>query len=148
MLLSLVAGRRYRRMSVSYPQECYGMLGWGISVHRRTDGASPATAQSPSGKRLAVWQTGLGGLDWLDELVKAGKAIDLGGNGYPYRYTALAEHIIPRIVDEPPGARDPWVCGPHDILGQGWEGKTVLDQDAIAACRPDEWLLVVAFDES
>ena len=124
------------------------MLGWAISVHRRSDGTRPAKALSPTGKRLAVWQTGWDGLKWLDELVKAGKAIDLDGNGYPYRYTALAEHIIPRIVDEPPGAREPWTCGPDDIIGEGWAGKTVIDKDAIAACRPDEWLLIEAWDES
>jgi len=52
------------------------MLGWHISVYRQKDGgASPGTALTPQGTRLAVWQTGLWGLDWLDELVKAGKAI-------------------------------------------------------------------------
>jgi hypothetical protein len=60
------------------------MLGWHVSVYRQKDGgSSPATFPTPEGTRLAVWQTGIGGLDWLDELVKAGKAIDLGGNGYP-----------------------------------------------------------------
>jgi hypothetical protein len=57
------------------------------------------------GTRLAVWQTGLGRLDWVYELVKAGKAINLGGNGYPCRYTATAEYLTPRIIDEPPGAK-------------------------------------------
>ena len=68
------------------------MLGWNIGVFKqRDDGASPATAESQHGTRLAVWQTGLGGRDWLEELVRAGKAINLGGNGYPCRYTATAE---------------------------------------------------------
>ena len=86
------------------------MLGWNIGVFKqRDDGASPATPQSQHGARLAVWQTGLGGLDWLEELVKAGKAISLGGNGYPCRYTATAEYLIPRIIETPPGARPVWV---------------------------------------
>jgi hypothetical protein len=125
------------------------MLGWHISVYRQTNGgASPATAESPEGARLAVWQTGLGGLEWIDELVKAGRAIDLGGNGYPCRYTATAEYLIPRIIDEPPGARIVWTFDEGDIILEGWEGKTVVDRDVIAACRPDEWLLIVAWDES
>ena len=80
------------------------MLGWHISIYRQADGgASPATTESIRSTRLAVWQTGLGGLDWVQELVQAGKAIDLGGNGYPCRYTAAAENLIPRIEDGPPG---------------------------------------------
>ncbi len=60
------------------------MLGWCIGVYRQKDSSvSPGKSDPPEGARLAVWQTGLGGLDWPNELVKAGKAIDLGGNGYP-----------------------------------------------------------------
>ena len=71
-------------------------LGWDVSVYRQTDGGtSPAIAESPEDTRLAVWQTGLGGLDWFDELVKAGKAIDVGGDGYPCRYTAMAANLGP-----------------------------------------------------
>ena len=125
------------------------MLGWHISVYRQTDGgASPAAPESAHGIRLAVWQTGVGGLKWLDELVTAGKTMDLGGNGYPCRCTATAEHLIPCFVDGPPEAHRIWACGPHDILGDKWEGKTVIDRVAIADCRPDEWLLVEAWDES
>ena len=32
-------------------------------------------------------QTGDGGLDWLCDLAKAGKAINLGGDGYPNTFT-------------------------------------------------------------
>jgi hypothetical protein len=125
------------------------MLGWHISIYRQTDGgASPAKNENPEGARLGVWQTGLGGLDWVYELVEAGKAIDLGGNGYPCRYTATAEHLIPRIINGPPGARQNWASGPEDILTEKWEGKTVLDNAVVAACLPDEWLLIEAWDES
>ena len=125
------------------------MLGWHISVYRQTnDGLGPATAESATGARLAVWQTGLGGLDWIEDLVKAGNAIDLGGNGYPVRYTALAKSLIPQISEDPPGARMTWACGKDDILTDKWEGKTVIDRGVIQACSPDEWLLVEAWDES
>ena len=125
------------------------MLGWHISIYRQRDGGpSPATTESPDGTRLAVWQTGSGGLDWLDELVTSGKAINLGGNGYPCRYSATAENLIPHIIDGPPYAHRVWVCGKDDILTKEWEGKTVIDREAIVACRPNEWLLVEAWDES
>ena len=117
------------------------MLGWHISVYRQMDkGTAPATANSLKGTRLAVWQTGLGGLEWIDELVKKGKVVDLGGNGYPSYYTATVGHLTAHIVN-----------GPHeatDILGKLWEGKTVINQAAVISCRLEEWLLVVAWDES
>jgi hypothetical protein len=116
-------------------------MSWDISIYRQAnDGLSPATAESPRGTRLAVWHEGQGGLYWVDELVKAGKAIDLGGQGYPCRYTATAENIIPRIpqrVDEPPTAQRIWKIFEYDF-----------DRAAATACRPDEWLLVEAWDTS
>ena len=125
------------------------MLGWHISVYRQADKiASPATAMSPQGRRLAVWQTGLNGLDWISELVKDGKAIDLGGDGYPSRFTSTGEHLIPRIVDGPPEALSTWISGASDILGEGWVGRTVIDRAAVAECLPEEWLFVEAWDES
>lgn len=125
------------------------MLGWHVSVYRQADGgASPATADSAPGTCLAVWQTGLGGLSWVGELVTAGKAVHLGGNGYPSRMTAPAQHLVPPIVDGPPNANKYWGYGPGDIITEKWKGKTVIDRDAIAECSPDEWLLVVAWDES
>ena len=126
------------------------MLGWNISVYRQADGGTaPATADSPEGERLAVWQTGIDGLDWIDELVKEGKAINLGGNGYPGRYTATAEHLFPRIVvDNPPGARSTWICEPSDILTEKWVGKTEINQEMAEGCFPEEWLLIKAWDLS
>ena len=126
------------------------MLGWHISVYRQTDGgASPATFESPEGARVAVWQTGIGGLDWIIALVDAGKALNLGGNGYPARITATAEVLNPQFVDtSPPGARTQWLLEGGDFVTDKWEGKTVVDPDAAAQCRPDEWLLVQVWDES
>jgi len=126
------------------------MLGWNISVYRLIEEcrADPATFASESGTRLATWQTGLGGLDWIDALVSAGHAMELAGNGYPNRYTARASHLIPHLVDGPPEANAVWRYDPHDVIGPGWAGKTVIDSATIGACRSDEWLLVEAWDES
>jgi hypothetical protein len=125
------------------------MLGWHIGVFRTLDGGSePARAQSQEGVRLAVWQTNARGLDWLEALVNAGRAMDLGGDGYPLRFTAQAQYLIPPIVAGPPEAYQNWITGLGDILKPDWEGKTVIDHAAVESCRPDEWLLVVAWDES
>jgi hypothetical protein len=125
------------------------MLGWHISVYRQTnDGQSPAEAGSEHGARLAVWQSEVGGLQWLDALVKTGEAINLGGNGYPFHYTAQAEHLISTIVDGPPAARQTWLNGQDDVVTSQWDGKTIIDHAAANDCRSGEWLLIEAWDES
>lgn len=125
------------------------MLGWHTSVYRRADDrSSPATTTSPRGPRLAVWQTRLGGLDWLKELVETGQAIDLGGDGYPRLFTATAGDMIPRIVDRPPDSLDTWISGVTDVVTEAWEGRTVIDRDVVMGCQRSEWLLVEAWDES
>ena len=124
-------------------------LGWHISVYRQqNDGSVPASFGAAHGTRLAVWQTGLGGLDWLDRLVKQQKAIDLGGNGYPNEYTAMAAHIVPRLRGDPPEAKAVWTFDEGDIITPEWLGKTSKDPETMNACRPDEWLLIQAWDES
>jgi len=125
------------------------MLGWHISVYRQLDGGqSPAQFGSPEGPRIAVWQSGVDGLDWLHREVGAGRAINLGGDGYPVRYTATAGTLLPKILDSPPAAREDWLLEAGDIVTEKWEGRTALDRDAAAQCLPDEWLLVEAWDES
>ena len=128
------------------------MLGWNISVHRQKNGgAAPATKAKSyldHGPQVAVWQTSLFGLDWIEELVKDGKAIWIAGGGYPNQYTATAKNIIPTVLKGPPRANAVWACGSHDIIYSWWAGKTVIDQPLAEACRPDEWLLIEAWDES
>jgi hypothetical protein len=124
-------------------------LGWNIGVYRQqNDGSTPASFGAPAGTRLAVWQTGLGGLNWLDDLVSQKKAVSLGGNGYPVEYTAMAGYIIPRLRDDPPGAKGVWTFDEGDVLLPGWLGQTTKDIQAMNACRSDEWLLIQAWDES
>jgi len=127
------------------------MLGWHVSVYRQPDGGhSPAAFESPSGVRIAVWQADWKGLDWLEELVKDGKAIDLGGNGYPWRFTARAEHLVMRLQGGPPRANETWLVpeGSYFPDPKAWVGRTQVDQEGVQQCRPDEWLLVEAWDES
>jgi len=125
------------------------MLGWHISVFRQKSGGSePAANDSARGSRVAVWQTGLGGLEWIDQLCITGDALSLGGNGYPVWYTAKASLLLPEILKGPPNANPVWRRDPGDIVTAKWAGRTVIDQTAAAACTPDEWLLVEAWDES
>lgn len=133
------------------------MLGWNISVHRQVARrARPARFTSSLGPRIAVWQGGLDAIDWLEALIPGGTVIDLGGDGYPRRMTALAEAILPTILAGPPAARDLWlsdaddqfVAEPVDTLGTGWLGRTTIDRRAAEQCSPTEWLLLEVWDES
>jgi hypothetical protein len=144
------------------------MLGWHISVYRlipRDLPAAPAGTGRPTtrrltleamdslrdgfvrGDRLAVWQSGVAGLRWVDEIVASGAAIAASANGYPSLYYAKAVDVVARLV-APPDATKAWISGPDDILGAKWAGRTVTDPGAIEACTPDEWLLIEAWDES
>jgi hypothetical protein len=144
------------------------MLGWNVGVYTMVAGSTsdaPALQDQPStrglslaqmdslrdrfarGDRIAVWQADLAGLRWIDELVQSGAAIAARENGYPSVFYAKAVDVVPRL-DAPPGARPVWVSGADDVLTAKWAGRTVVDRGAAAACEPEEWLLIEAWDES
>jgi hypothetical protein len=121
------------------------VLGWHIVVCRQANHRElPAEAQSGAGSRVAVWKCER--LDWLDERVRAGGGISLGGNGYPNRYTVAAEQFIRRILEGPPGSRTPWLSNPPDISHERNAWKDGMDRIAAEDCRPGEWLLIEAWD--
>ncbi len=125
------------------------MNGWHISVFRmKGGGADPPDADGEPGEPLAVWQAGATGLDWMDQLVRQGKAIANESGGYPNLYWSRAGAILPFIVNGPQAANQVWICGPDDIVGTGWFGKTTIHEEAIARCELNEWLLIEACDES
>jgi hypothetical protein len=126
------------------------MLGWLVCIYRQTNsGTLPATNTQQDEGLIAKWQTGLGGLDWLNQLVNEGKAIEVAGNnGYPIRYTATSKYIIPYIVDNPPNAMENWIADEGDVLLPSWTGRTEINKIEIDKCRPDEWLLIETWDES
>lgn len=127
------------------------MLGWVFRVYKQTDeGRSPATAESPKRSCLAAWQAGFEGIYWIEDLEKEGKAILLGGTVDLFRYTATAEYVIRRILDEPPEGRKAWTSGEFDdVLLEGWEVPGAsIDRAAAEACCPDEWLLIEVGDMS
>ena len=126
------------------------MNGWHFSAYRQSvDRFAPASRDSALGERLAVWQGPWKALDWLRDLCSNGVAIDLGGNGYPSRITAPARFLLSSITAVPLGARNPWVVGPEDAVDfTVWPGRTVLNNNQIEECDPNEWLLVVIWDES
>ncbi|MFB8236599.1 hypothetical protein ACFC58_08600 [Kitasatospora purpeofusca] len=107
------------------------MLGWWfvVTVPAAGDGEDVV---------LAKWETGIGGLDWIAGLVAAGRAEQLGFDGYPLRYTARADDVLPLLAD-----------GSVPDAGPGAEFRPrELYPDRIAACPADALLTVDAWDQS
>jgi len=73
------------------------MLGWAVFVFREKELEKEKSSRAKA-RSLASWETGMFGLQWIDRLVKDGKAVDLGGNGYPNRYTTTVDILLPLIA--------------------------------------------------
>lgn len=113
------------------------MLGWEVFVTRQGDGAL-----------VARWKTSLFGLKWLRELVAQHKAVDLGGNGYPNRFSIAAGVLLPILGAELPPNQSPVVFGDDYAIPPGWSGDVALNAEVAAACDPHEQLMVEAWDQS
>jgi len=126
------------------------MIGWDISVYRLTDGGQhPATEKSSKGIWIASWEAELEGTDWLENLVRQGKAFGQFHGGYPDSYTARAIDILPVLRSGPPEWRSytslqEFLATPPEY--HYWKGGFAAA--AADACRPDEWLLIEVWDES
>jgi hypothetical protein len=101
------------------------MLGFEIIIMRQQNKSmSPASFGIDCKTRLVSWFTGLNGLDWIEDLVKKNKALSLGGNGYPFEFTAKLKHIKSFVSKE---------------LDEAWSSTI---------CNSDEWLLIEVWDQS
>ncbi|WP_424892239.1 hypothetical protein [Streptomyces sp. XH2] len=112
------------------------MLGWSIHISAQTpeEADSDTTGQTD----LARWTAGLPGLDWITELVKAGKAEQLSNSGYPCRYTARAGDVLPLLAGGTPSH-----VRPQDTVSGVW-----MNSERIAACPADQVLTIDAWDQS
>jgi hypothetical protein len=60
----------------------------------------------------------------------------------------MAIHTVPRLRGDPPLAKPYWTFDKSDIITREWLGKTTKDLEAMDACHPVGWLIIVAWDES
>ena len=98
---------------------------------------------------MAVWQGGLGSLSWIRALTATADGEDLGGGGYPVRFTARAAVLDAPVRNGPPEAKEVWSSDVGDVIDFAiWPGRTVVDEVGLAECDPNEWLLIEAWDES
>jgi hypothetical protein len=120
------------------------VLGWDVMVFHRAISGPTASDEV----LLASWQTGPIGLRWLDEIVKSGRAVDLGGSGYPYKYSIPAGILLPIITAGLPVYDSPPIAGDDYFMPSGWNSRVKLDRARIAECPSDAQLIVEAWDQS
>ncbi|QCB47667.1 hypothetical protein [Hydrogenophaga sp. PAMC20947] len=132
------------------------MLGWWICIinlpPEKADELIGREARAPF--ELADWEAGVGGLDWVQALLKEGKATQLKSSGHPNRYTARAADVLPLIqvnVIKPP-EDGIWTFGIDEgeeyALPSGWMEKPNLRLDNIRTCPSDAILTIDAWDMS
>lgn len=123
------------------------MLGWHINVFK-TDATYLDYEKSTDEFRIASWSTGIRGRDWLNKLAKENKITYLGGNGYPFRYSARASNILPIItfgITKP----DEAIMFGNDYVLQFNELRSLkLDLYKISNCESEDQLLIEVWDQS
>ncbi|MGQ3054247.1 hypothetical protein [Acidovorax temperans] len=123
------------------------MIGWWIVVAAQTPEERDRSLDRKEAV-LANWEVGPGGIDWLQQLVREGKATWLAFNGYPNRYTAKAGDVLPLLAGGPPAHRGPAIIGDDYVMPANWKGDAIFHPDKIATCPPDQPLTIDAWDLS
>lgn len=120
-------------------------LGWEFLIYRKLDvDAAGTTSNVPN---LASWETGLGGMQWIEALEKAGRATYRPGKDTP-GYFVSAGVIAEILKNGVPAHEGPLVIGDHYVMPSGWTGNEKIDIARIQALDPDETLLIEAWDQS
>ena len=129
------------------------MLGYWIVVSTQTPEERDAIIDRKKSV-LAEWETGVGGIRWLEKLVEEGKATKWRGDGYPNRYTSTADIVLPLITGDAikPADDGIWVFGMDEgeeyAQPPGWMGKVNLRPERIRTCPTDAALTIDAWDQS
>lgn len=125
------------------------MLGWWIVVSKQSPSEwDQADQDSRRAARLAQWEAGIDGIDWLTKLVELGRAEQVARSGYPNRYTALARDVLPLLDDKPPAPGGTQIIGDDYATTSRWRGNMERNDSLIGSCSPDQLLTIDAWDQS
>ena len=98
---------------------------------------------------LASWQTFVGGTNWIDDLVKEGKAaMSEDSTGYPSRYRCKLSVISKILRGEIPAHKGTPGVGEDYFLAVGWVWKTELYPERIAQYPEDSMVIIQTMDLS
>ena len=141
------------------------MLGWMISVYRMADEAATRRAldvlpgvpvvldDGARGERLAVWQAGPYGLDWIRQAAGCQGGVASERDGYPHRYIARAVDVLATLRNRRPYKAPmyeypSWVVPEGSVLLPDYLGTTTVDEGVLNRYADDGWLYIEAWDES
>ena len=112
------------------------MSGWTIAVLNLPpeEEAHLRNREETQAAMLAYWEVGAFGTRWLDRLVAEGKATQVQSGGYPDRYAAQADAILPLLADP---------AGLPEVRGQ-----VALYQSHLSACPATATLTITVWDQS
>jgi hypothetical protein len=117
------------------------MLGWQVFVNKESEADT-------AGQSMMSWHTGVSGLSWLDELVRQGLVEDLGGSGYPNKYSCTASILLPQIMPSMPSYDEKLVIGDDYVL-DGTENQSIkINKSKIDTCKPSDQLIIEIWDMS
>lgn len=121
------------------------MLGWWIVITTQTLEQRAAAAGNSKESTLATWDASIGGMEWILELCKQGKAEQHAFSGYPNRFTARAGDIF-ALLDN--GITEKVSHGFRDEGLIALPGSIRIHHDRIAACSPEQTLMIEVWDQS
>ena len=124
------------------------MLGWEIYIRRLDSGQTLEATEFTQESVVAQWRAGLGGYDWIKALVKKDKAKALGGNGYPFLFSAKFDVLKPVILNGAPSHDGPMVIGDDYVLPSNYLEKTTINQASLSKCQSDDELFIQVWDMS
>ena len=121
------------------------MSGWWTIISTETPEQLADMTKVNKDALLATWEAGLFGADWIAQLCTQGKATQLTFNGFPNRYTASADVIVPLLQAGIAETQDGEF--PQDTL-TGWPGSITVHPERIAACERGQLLSIEVWDQS
>ena len=119
------------------------MLGWEVYIRRKNESESNDPRDD-----IAKWNTSVYGLYWIDDLVNTGDAINLGGNGYPNRYSIKAGLFRSILNKGIPSHNSRPIIGEDYYLPAGYNSPLQVNNDILNKCPDYEELIVTAWDLS
>ena len=121
------------------------MLGWQIIISKKIPDSLALPAKEDN---LTSWTTGIGGTDWLDEMVQAETAVEQGGNGYPYLYSVTVEDLVAKVSGKVVNFNETTVIGDDYVFEAGIVGGEAVDLKWLARLFPLQELLIEVWDLS
>jgi hypothetical protein len=128
------------------------MLGFSVTV--RAIALEHASARDAHLTVLAEWQTGIGGLTWIEDLVTSGLATKVRFDGYPLRYTSTLNIVLPLILDEAKVSNEfkAWIFGVDEddsyAMPPAYQTKIQFYPDVIRSSDSNSPVVIDAWDMS